>query len=487
MVTPSTEPFQSGSEPQVRFLYIKTFGCQMNEYDSLRMFRILHSLGYSHTTDMARADVILLNTCSVREKAEQKVHSFVGRLRQLKTRRPGLKIVVAGCVAQQLGEQLLERFKHLDLVLGTRGIPAIAKLLQAIEETRERLVYLPAEETEEPDSPATGEEEGGSQRLPAVPNPTIFPGATPVVAPVTIMQGCDNYCSYCIVPYVRGREHSRPLGDILTEIHLLTAAGIREILLLGQNVNSYGRGSDKRLDFVHLLRSIQAETDVSRIRFTTSHPKDLTPELIQCFNDLPALCSSLHLPVQAGSDRILALMNRGYKTSQYLEKISLLRRACPDIGLSSDVMVGFPGETEEDFQQTLQLLDTVQFDNLFSFRYSDRPHTKASGFPNKVDSQTRARRLTELQSFQAGITLRKNHMEIGRIREILVEGPSRAGNAQLTGRTRQNRTVNFHGSKELIGKTIYVKISSAHSHSLEGKLRSEREDSDGPDGANTRP
>ncbi len=285
------------------------------------------------------------------------------------------------------------------------------------------------------------------------------------------MQGCDNYCTYCIVPYVRGRERSRPAADILREIQALSAGGVREILLLGQNVNSYGRGLDDPSGFVDLLHRIQEQTNVARLRFTTSHPKDLTPELIRCFADLPCLCKHLHLPVQSGSDTILSRMNRGYTVADYLEKVAMLRRACPDIAVSADVMVGFPGETEDDFHQTLQLLEAVEFDNLFSFRYSDRSYVKSAEFPDKVDSRTKARRLSTLQHLQAEITLRKNQLEIGRIREILVEGPSRAANGQLTGRTTQNRTVNFDGSKRLIGQTIYVKITSAFSHSLKGESR----------------
>jgi tRNA-2-methylthio-N6-dimethylallyladenosine synthase len=277
------------------------------------------------------------------------------------------------------------------------------------------------------------------------------------------------------VPYVRGRERSRPTRDIIREIQLLTANGVREILLLGQNVNSYGQGLEQQTTFVDLLHGLQAETDVRRIRFTTSHPKDLTATLIECFAALPALCKNLHLPVQAGSDRVLSRMNRGYTAAQYLQKIHQLRQVCPDIGLSSDVMVGFPGETDDDFQQTLQLLEEVHFDNLFSFRYSDRPNVKSSGFPHKIDSQNKARRLLQLQSLQSEITLRKNQSEVGKIREVLVEGPSRAANGQLAGRTQQNRVVNFEGSKELIGETICVKISSAFSHSLKGDLWQQRE------------
>jgi len=445
--------------PASRFLYVKTFGCQMNEYDSLRVQRILHCQGYALTSDMASADIIFLNTCSVREKAEQKVHSFLGRLRHLKALRPELKIIVGGCVAQQLGKQLLERFDHLDLVLGTRGISAIGELLEGIQKTKDRLAHLPDEE-----APRHSYE----QHL------TPVPGAAAVTAPVTIMQGCDNYCTYCIVPYVRGRERSRPAEEILREIQALTAGGVREILLLGQNVNSYGRGLDEKTGFVDLLHRIQTETEVGSLRFTTSHPKDLTADLMQCFADLPCLCKRLHLPVQAGSDSILSRMNRGYTAAQYLEKILALRQACPDIAVSSDVMVGFPGETEDDFRKTLQLLEAVQFDNLFSFRYSDRPYAKSSELPDKVDALTKGRRLLDLQHQPAEITLRKNQMEVGSIREVLVEGPSHAANGQLSGRTSQNRVVNFDGSKGLIGQTIYVKIVAAFSHSLKGEAGLQR-------------
>jgi len=262
--------------------------------------------------------------------------------------------------------------------------------------------------------------------------------------------------------------------EILREIQALTASGVREILLLGQNVNSYGRGLDEKTGFVDLLHRIQTETEVGRVRFTTSHPKDLTADLMQCFADLPCLCKRLHLPVQAGSDSVLSRMNRGYTAAQYVEKILALRQACPDMAVSADVMVGFPGETEDDFRKTLQLLEAVQFDNLFSFRYSDRPYAKSSVFPDKVDAQTKGRRLLELQHLQAEITLRKNQMEVGSIREVLVEGPSHAANGQLSGRTSQNRVVNFDGSKGLIGQTIYVKIVAAFSHSLKGEAGLQR-------------
>jgi len=438
-----------------QYLYIQTFGCQMNEYDSLRVERMLAREGYLPTSDLNSAGVIFLNTCSVREKAEQKVYSFLGRLRSIKVRNPGLKIIVAGCVAQQLGKKLLERFDYLDLVVGTRGVASIAQLLERSQVKEERIAHLP-------------EEEDQAHWLHLFERTSSID--SPVVAPVTIMQGCNNFCTYCIVPHVRGRERSRPMAEIIREIRLVANGGAREILLLGQNVNSYGRGLPGKPSFVELLHRICVETEISRIRFTTSHPKDLTDDLIACFGELSPLCKFLHLPVQAGSDRILRLMNRGYTASRYLERIERLRTICPEVGLSSDVMVGFPGETEEDFRETLQLLDEVQFDNLFSFRYSDRPYARSADFPDKVAEGIKARRLIELQSLQAEITLRKNQREVGCVREVLVEGPSKSGDGQIMGRTQQNRIVNFQGTERLIGKKVQVRIMGAFSHSLKGEL-----------------
>src|SRR5208337_2258911 len=287
------EPLLHSAGP--RGLYVRTFGCQMNEYDSLRVQRLLANLGYAPVNDIGQADVIFLNTCSVRGKAEQKVHSFIGSLRRLKNVKPHLKIIAGGCVAQQLGEKLLDRFDHLDMVIGTMGVHSIAQMLQRVQESGRRLACLPEQDSGSP-------EPGG---------PEIFTEAG-VTAPVTIMQGCNNYCTYCIVPYVRGPERSRPTGEILEEIKRLEESGVREVLLLGQNVNSYGMGLDENTSFANLLRRIQKETGIARIRFTTSHPKDLTDELMLCFAEVDSLCKHLHIPVQAGSDRILARMNRGY-------------------------------------------------------------------------------------------------------------------------------------------------------------------------------
>jgi len=436
-----------------RGLYVRTFGCQMNEYDSLRVQRLLADLGYVPVADAAKADVIFLNTCSVRGKAEQKVHSYLGSLRRLKEARPSLKIIAGGCVAQQLGEKLLEKFDHLDIVMGTRAVDSVALLLGRVQENGGRLACL-----EDKDN---GSVDPGAER--------IWVGGA-VTAPVTIMQGCNNYCSYCIVPYVRGPERSRPAAEILKEIERLVESGVREVLLLGQNVNSYGRGIDETITFVDLLRRIAAETGIARIRFTTSHPKDLTDELMACFAGLEPLCKHLHLPVQAGSDPILSRMNRGYTAAEYVEKIRRLRRICPEIGLTSDVIVGFPGETEEDFEKTMALIGEVKFDNLFSFRYSDRPNTRALEFAGKVEKETAARRLMDLQRYQTGVTLGKNLAEVGAIRDVLVEGPSKASNGQMTGRTTQNRVVNFQAPPTAAGKVIGVKIAFACSNSLKGEV-----------------
>lgn len=426
----------------------------MNEYDSLRVRRLLAPRGYVPVGDMEDADLIFLNTCSVREKAEQKVLSFIGALRRLKNKKPGLKIIVGGCVAQQLGSKLLDRFDHLDAVLGTQGIGSIAQLVDKVE-SGARAAWLPSTE-------ATGSCDKTDERF--------EPGS--LTAPVTVMQGCNNFCTYCIVPYVRGRERSRSPEDILGEIRRLVDSGVREVLLLGQNVNSYGRGLPEEIDFAGLIRRIAAETGILRIRFTTSHPKDLTEDLMRCFAEVDSLCKHLHLPVQSGSDRILALMNRGYTASDYVKKVERLRALCPEVALTSDVIVGFPGETGEDFNQTMDLLEMIQFDNLFSFRYSDRANAASVSFPDKVDPSTGLRRLIKLQGYQAEVTMAKNLSEIGRIREVLVEGPSKASNGQMTGRTTHNRIVNFNGFPRSSGQILPIKITGAYSHSLGGDVLS---------------
>jgi tRNA-2-methylthio-N6-dimethylallyladenosine synthase len=424
----------------------------MNEYDSLQVLRQLAAYGYEAVEDMELADVIFLNTCSVRAKAEQKVHSFLGSLRRLKEANPDLKIIAGGCVAQQLGQKLLSRFDHLDMVIGTRTVNSIGKLLEQLIDKGARGVFLEEEQNVGPGL------DFGKLSSPMG-----------VTAPLTIMQGCNNHCAYCIVPSVRGAERSRRPEEILEQIRLLERSGVREVLLLGQNVNSYGRGLEEQINFAGLLRRIATRTGLARIRFTTSHPKDLTEDLMGCFAELGQLCKFLHLPVQAGSNRVLARMNRGYTREAYLEKVVLLRRICPDIALSSDVIVGFPGETEEDFTKTMELIEEVGFDNLFSFCYSDRPNTRAIDFEDKVEAHLSARRLAQLQGRQAEISFAKNLLEVGKTREVLVEGPSKASNGQMSGRTSQNRIVNFEAPQSSVGKILGVKILAAYAHSLKGE------------------
>jgi tRNA-2-methylthio-N6-dimethylallyladenosine synthase len=457
-----------------RKIFVYTFGCQMNEYDSLRLVRSLLLRGYDAVSKPEEADVIFVNTCSVRAKAEQKLYSFLGRLKRFKNRNPDMVIAVGGCVAQQLKEEILNRFPFVDIVVGTSGISKLPDLIeragtQARPYTVGRHVDLPGQERRPALTGGFFPEEEPSFGMHWL-DPSSSKWSASVVEYVTIMQGCDNFCSYCIVPYVRGRERSRKVDEIIEEIKLLTAKGAKEIVLLGQNVNSYGKNLSPPVRFSELIERIASETDVVRLRFTTSHPKDLTEDLMACFRDVPILCPHLHLPFQAGSDRILALMNRGYTQAEYLKKVETLRRYRPDIALTADVMVGFPTETEEDFRETIKLIKIVEFDGLFSFKYSDRPFTSASSMKPKVDEETKTKWLVELQELQKAITLRKNKAEEGMIRVVLVEGESKLGSGQLTGRTPHNKIVNFEGSKELVGKEVAVRIVEGYAHSLRGEL-----------------
>ncbi len=437
-------------------IFVYTFGCQMNEYDSQRLVRMLYGKGFSLADKPKEADVVFINTCSVRIKAEQKLYSLLGRLKGIKDRNPNLVIVVGGCVAEQLKEKLLERFPYVDLVIGTRAIPSVPELIEKALGGSKGCAFFPEEE----------EKVCGVDWL----RDTSRYWEPGVVEFVTIMQGCDNFCSYCIVPYVRGRERSRSPDDIIEEIKILNEKGAKEIVLLGQNVNSYGKGLEQKINFSGLIERIAKETKILRLRFTTSHPKDLTEDLMIAFRDISILCPHLHLPFQAGSDRILKLMNRGYTQKDYLRKIELLRKYRPDIAVTADVMVGFPTESEEDFLETMKVVEEVQFDGLFSFKYSDRPFTASSKMEPKVDEEAKTSRLTRLQEFQKQVTLRKNREEEGKIREVLVEGKSKAGGNQLTGRTPQNRIVNFTAPSELIGKIVAVKIVEGYANSLRGEL-----------------
>jgi tRNA-2-methylthio-N6-dimethylallyladenosine synthase len=438
--------------PVQKRVYIETYGCQMNEHDTERMLRLLEEYSYSETKDPRTADLVLINTCSVREKPEHKVYSALGRYKWLKEKR-GAIIGVAGCVAQQEGSRLLERVPYLDMVIGTHAIPMLPQLLQKIEVSGEKVCE-------------TNFDQDGKYLEAVLPQKPL----DKVKSYVTIMQGCDHFCSFCIVPYVRGREKSRSSQEIIEEVKHLAGIGVKEVCLLGQNVNGYGRGLKEEITFSELLHRIDEIGGIERIRFTTSHPKDLSEELIQAFSKLPKLCEHIHLPFQSGSDRILKAMHRGYTKESYLTKIDCLKEVCPSIALTADVIVGFPGEEEEDFKQTLDLMEKVRFDDLFSFKYSPRKGTRAAQLQDKVEEKVKQERLSILQEMQKEITLQKNQELEGRVEEVLVEGQSKQSARDVTGRTRSNKIVNFEGDLSLVGKLVPVRIIQGYAHSLRGEL-----------------
>jgi tRNA-2-methylthio-N6-dimethylallyladenosine synthase len=426
----------------------------MNEHDTDRILRLLERSCYFETKDAKEADFILINTCSVREKPEHKVYSALGRYKWLKEKR-GTIIGVAGCVAQQEGSRLLDRVPYLDMVIGTHAIPRLPQLLQKIEASGERVCE-------------TSFDQDGEYLRSIVPQKPL----DKVKSYVTIMQGCDHFCSFCIVPYVRGREKSRSSKEIIEEVKHLAGMGVKEVCLLGQNVNSYGRGLEEEINFPELLSRINGIEGIERIRFTTSHPKDLSEDLIQAFSKLKKLCEHFHLPFQSGSNKILKAMHRGYTKESYLEKIDRLKEVCPSIAVTADVIVGFPGEKEEDFKETLDLMEKVQFDDLFSFKYSPRKGTRAAEFEDKVEEKVKQERLCSLQEIQKGITLRKNQELEDQVEEVLVEDRSKQNSQEVTGRTRSNKIVNFEGGLGLVGNLVPVQITKAYAHSLRGEITS---------------
>ena len=362
-------------------------------------------------------------------------------------------IGVAGCVAQQEGERLMDRVPYLDLVIGTHAIPMLPQLLERIEVSGQRVCE-------------TSFDQSGEYLKASLPVKPL----DKVKSYVTIMQGCDHFCSFCIVPYVRGREKSRPSGEILDEIRQLAGLGAKEVFLLGQNVNGYGKGVEEEVDFPGLLEQVNGVEGIERIRFTTSHPADLSEGLIRGFSGLEKLCEHIHLPFQSGSDRVLKAMRRGYTIGSYLEKIERLKERCPSIAVTADVIVGFPGEEEEDFEQTLDLMERVRFDDLFSFKYSQRRGTRAAQMENQVREETKQARLSILQKIQREMTFEKNQALEGRVEEVLVEGQSKQSLQEVTGRTRSNKIVNFPGDRNLVGRLIPVKILKAYPHSLKGEI-----------------
>lgn len=441
-------------DPMSKKLYIKTFGCQMNEYDSSRTADLLSAThGYQRADSPEQADLLLINTCSVREKAQEKVFSQLGRWRELKQSRPDLVIGVGGCVASQEGAAIQSRAPYVDLVYGPQTLHRVPYLVDQVLRSRRPQLDVSFPEIEKFD---------------ALPQPRAE-GAT---AFVSIMEGCSKYCSFCVVPYTRGEEFSRPFDDVVSEAAGLAAQGVREINYLGQNVNAY-RGSmhDGRVCDLALLIAYTAAIDgIDRIRYTTSHPAEFGSDLIHIYADIPELVSHLHLPVQSGSDRVLGLMKRNYTVAEYEDKISRLRELRPDISISSDFIVGFPGETEADFEATLQLIERIAFDNSFSFIYSARPGTPAAELPDDVPNEVKKLRLRRLQDRISTLAAEVSARMVGSIQRVLIEGPSKKNPNQLSGRTENNRVVNFFSDRAHSGLFASIKITESLPNSLRGEL-----------------
>ncbi|KJF96971.1 tRNA (N6-isopentenyl adenosine(37)-C2)-methylthiotransferase MiaB [Photobacterium leiognathi] len=435
-------------------LLIKTWGCQMNEYDSSKMADLLNAAnGFELTEIPEEADVLLLNTCSIREKAQEKVFHQLGRWKTLKDKKPDLVIGVGGCVATQEGDSIRQRAPYVDVIFGPQTLHRLPEMIKQSQSDDAPVMDISFPEIEKFDS---------------LPEPRAE-GAT---AFVSIMEGCSKYCTYCVVPYTRGEEVSRPLDDVLFEIAQLAEQGVREVNLLGQNVNAYrGVMHDGEIaSFAELLRLVAAIDGIDRIRYTTSHPIEFTDDIIEVYKDTPELVSFLHLPVQSGSDRILTMMKRPHTAIEYKSKIRKLRQARPDITISSDFIVAFPGETDQDFQDTMKLIRDVDFDMSFSFIFSARPGTPAADYPCDLPEEVKKERLYELQQQINTQAMRYSRQMLGTEQRILVEGPSKKNVMELRGRTENNRVVNFEGSADLIGQFVDVKITDVFTNSLRGEL-----------------
>ena len=435
-------------------LYIKTHGCQMNEYDSARMADVLvDSHALEVTQDPQLADVLLLNTCSIREKAQEKVFSELGRWKELKDARPGVVIGVGGCVASQEGEAIRARAPYVDIVFGPQTLHRLPAMLDAARRAQRPVIDISFPEIEKFDCLPAPHAEG----------PTAF---------VSIMEGCSKYCSFCVVPYTRGEEVSRPFDDLIAEVVALAGQGVREITLLGQNVNAYrGQMHDGELaDLALLINFLAAIDGIDRIRYTTSHPLEMSDSLIQAYADVPELVGHLHLPVQSGSDRILAQMKRNHTALEYRSIIRRLRQARPGISISSDFIIGFPGETEADFEQTMALVEQVGFDHSFSFIYSQRPGTPAAALPDDIPLAVKKQRLARLQARITEQAAAISKAMVGTLQRVLVEKPSRKRSDQLSGRTENNRVVNFDAPPELVGQFVKLRITEALPNSLRGEL-----------------
>ncbi|MEK9866338.1 MAG: tRNA (N6-isopentenyl adenosine(37)-C2)-methylthiotransferase MiaB [Betaproteobacteria bacterium] len=434
-------------------IFVKTFGCQMNEYDSEKIVDLMRDHeGYEQTNVPDDADLILFNTCSVREKAQEKVFSDLGRVRRLKEENPNLIIGVGGCVASQEGQAIVSRAPFVDLVFGPQTLHRLPKLLSQRKTSGRSQVDISFPEIEKFDTLPTK----------LTSSSTAF---------VSIMEGCSKYCSFCVVPYTRGEEISRPLDDVLVEVATLATQGVREVTLLGQNVNAYMWEQDSEtLDFSLLLEHVADVPGIERIRYTTSHPKEFSKALIDCYQSLPKLVDHVHLPVQSGSDKILEAMKRGYTSDHYREIIRDLRTARHSVSIASDFIVGFPGETDKDFEETMRLVEDVDFDGSFSFMYSPRPGTPAAALPNHVPLEVKKNRLQRLQDKLNQNSIRYGKAMVGKTYPVLVEGASKKGEGQLTGRTSNNRVVNFEGHNRLTGHIVDIKITESLANSLKGVI-----------------
>jgi tRNA-2-methylthio-N6-dimethylallyladenosine synthase len=442
-------------------VYIQNFGCQMNDYDVERMHELLRRDGFSQADSAEEADLIVLNSCAIREKSEHKVASAAGRLKELKDRRPDVTVAIGGCVAQQEGARLLKRLPVADFTFGPDQIPSLPSLIAGFRDQRRRVAHTEVIDVED------------YRFLDADP----APGDRRVTRLVTIQKGCDNHCAYCVVPATRGREVSRPAAEIVAEVERFVAHGAREVTLIGQNVNSYhGLGQPDGDDFAELLRRVDGVPGLERIRYTTSHPKDFTRKVAEAHRELRRMTSWLHLPVQSGSSRTLKRMVRGYTRDEYLAKLDHARDLCPDLSVTTDIIVGYPGESDADFQETLTLLERVQYDSIYSFEYSERPDTPALKLKlrDDVPPSVKAERLQIVQALQEEITQRRLARFVGRVAEVLVEGEARHSTAQLCGRLSGNEMVNFAAPtgvprEQLIGALVPVRITAARAHTLAGE------------------
>lgn len=432
--------------------FITTYGCQMNEHDSERMAGMLEAEGYTKASAPEGADVVLFNTCCIREKADTRLYGNLGHTKAIKDRRPDMRIVVAGCLAQKDKAVIQQRAPYVDVVLGTHNLASLPRLLN---ESLDGPAFEIVEQTE------------------SFPSALPARRSSPWHAWVSISIGCNNSCTFCIVPAVRGKEISRRLGEIVAEVEALVADGVVEVTLLGQNVNSYGRDLDGTPMFAQLLRALDKVGGLERVRFTSPHPKDFRADSVAAMAECRVVCEHIHLPVQAGSDRVLKLMKRAYSRERYLDKVRMIRDAIPEVAITTDIIVGFPGETEEDFQQTLSLVAEVRYDGAYTFQYSPRPMTEAATMDRHLPKEVVQERYERLTALQDAIAYQHNLAAVGSIHELLVEGVSKKDPSRLTGRTRTNKLVHFAGTDQREGSLCTVTITSAHPHHLEGRLLEE--------------